>query len=164
MPTAPAARQLRHLQHQCPNHRLLRCVRHRQPLCGHGRSSLEENVCVQPFVWCKSIATSGAVTNITNITWEQAEFGIPNGRIPLSAWTSQVADTNTFVYLMERTKDSGTRRCETQGAYYPFNDPLASISTTTPTISSTRPPFPPPPPTAPRPTGLSARRDTAMRT
>ena len=82
---------------------------------------LEENVCVQPFVWCKSAATTGAVTNITNITWEQAEFGIPNGRIPLSAWTSQVADTNTFVYLMQRTKDSGTRRCETQGAYYPYN-------------------------------------------
>lgn len=82
---------------------------------------LEENVCVQPFVMCKSAATTGAITNINNITWEQIEFGIPNGRIPLSAWTSKAADTNTFVYLMERTKDSGTRRVFTQGAYYPYN-------------------------------------------
>jgi hypothetical protein len=86
---------------------------------------LEENVCVQPFVWCKSKAPSGAVTTISNITWEQVEFGIPNGRIPLSAWSYQTADTNTFVYLMQRTKDSGTRRVETQGAYYQFNDPCA---------------------------------------
>ena len=76
---------------------------------------VEENVCVQPFVWCKSAATVGAVTNITNITWEQAEYGIPQGRIPLSAWTGKITDTNTFVYLMQRTKDSGTRRCETAG-------------------------------------------------
>jgi hypothetical protein len=82
---------------------------------------VEENVCVQPFVWVKSIA-SGAVTTISNITWEQVEFGIPNGRIPLSAWSYNIADTNKFVYLMQRTKDSGTRRCETQGAYYQFND------------------------------------------
>ncbi len=82
---------------------------------------VEENVCVQPFVWTKSAATSGAVTTISNITWEQVEFGIPAGRIPLSAWDYQVADTNKFVYLLQRTKDSGTRRCETQGAYYQFN-------------------------------------------
>ena len=83
---------------------------------------LEENVCVQPFVWAKSIATAGAVTTISNITWEQVEYGIPAGRIPLSAWSYKIADTNTFVYLMQRTKDSGTRRCETQGAYYQYND------------------------------------------
>ena len=83
---------------------------------------VEENVCVQPFVWVKSAVTSGAITTISNITWEQVEFGIPNGRIPLSAWDYQITDTNKFVYLMQRTKDSGTRRCETQGAYYQFND------------------------------------------
>jgi hypothetical protein len=85
---------------------------------------VEENVCVQPFVWVKSTAASGAVTTISNITWEQVEFAIPNGRIPLSAWDYQNADTNKFIYLMQRTKDSGTRRCETQGAYYQFNDPV----------------------------------------
>ncbi len=83
---------------------------------------VEEDVCVQPFVFCKSTAGSGAVTNINNVTWEQLEFGIPNGRIPLSAWTYKTSDTNNFVYLLQRTKDSGTRRCETQGAYYQFND------------------------------------------
>ena len=70
----------------------------------------------------KSTATVGAVTNINNITWEQLEYGIPQGRIPLSAWTSKVTDTNTFVYLMQRTKDSGTRRYETAGEYYQYID------------------------------------------
>ena len=83
---------------------------------------VEEQVCVQPFVICKSVAAVGAVTNINNVTWEQLEYGIPAGRIPLSSWTGNIADTNTFVYLMQRTKDSGTRRIETQGAYYQFND------------------------------------------
>jgi len=82
---------------------------------------LEENVCVQPFVFAKSTAAAGAITTISNITWEQLEYGIPAGRIPLSAWSYQVADTNKFVYLLQRTKDSGTRRVETQGAYYPYN-------------------------------------------
>jgi hypothetical protein len=83
---------------------------------------VEENVCVQPFVICKSAATVGAVTNINNVSWEQLEYGIAQGRIPLSAWTGKITDTNTFVYLMQRTKDSGTRRCETAGEYYQFND------------------------------------------
>jgi hypothetical protein len=87
---------------------------------------VEENVCVQPFVMCKSTATSGAVTNINNVSWEQLEYGIPNGRLPLAAWTGKITDTNTFVYLMQRTKDSGTRRCETAGEYYQFNDTVTT--------------------------------------
>jgi hypothetical protein len=82
---------------------------------------IEENVCVQPFVWVKSEAASGPVTTISNITWEQVEYGIPQGRIPLAAWDYQNADTNKFIYLLQRSKDSGTRRCETQGAYYSYN-------------------------------------------
>jgi hypothetical protein len=62
------------------------------------------------------------VTNINNVSWEQLEYGIPQGRIPLAAWTSKITDTNTFVYLMQRTKDSGTRRCETAGNYYQYNN------------------------------------------
>jgi hypothetical protein len=81
---------------------------------------VEEQVCVQPFVVCKSQATVGAVTNINNVTWEQLKYGIPQGRIPLAAWTGKITDTNTFVYLMERTKDSGTRRNETAGEYYQY--------------------------------------------
>ena len=84
----------------------------------------EENVCVQPFVMVKSTAASGAVTLITNVSWEQLEDMVPNGRLPLSAWSNKIADTNTFVYLYERTKDSGTRRCETAGEYYQYNDPV----------------------------------------
>lgn len=104
---------------------------------------VEENVCVQPFVWVKSTAVSGAVTTISNMTWEQIEFGIPSGRIPLSAWSYKNSDTNTFVYLMQRTKDSGTRRCETQGAYYQYNDAVGiyiydptNASFYTPTVST----------------------------
>ena len=85
---------------------------------------VEENVCVQPFVMCKSVAAVGAVTNISNVSWEQLEYGIPQGRIPLAAWTGKITDTNTFVYLMQRTKDSGTRRCETAGEYYQYNNPV----------------------------------------
>jgi hypothetical protein len=85
---------------------------------------VEENVCVQPFVICKSAATVGAVTNINNVSWEQLEYGIAQGRIPLSAWTGKITDTNTFVYLLQRTKDSGTRRCETAGEYYQYTDPV----------------------------------------
>ena len=84
----------------------------------------EEQVCVQPFVMVKSTASSGAVTTISNVTWEQLEYGIPQGRIPLAAWTSQITDTNTFIYLCQRTKDSGTRRCETAGEYYQYTAPV----------------------------------------
>ena len=80
----------------------------------------EEQVCIQPFVVVKSVPTVGAVTNINNVTWEQLKYGIPQGRIPLSAWTGKVADTNTFVYIVERTKDSGTRRNETAGDYFQY--------------------------------------------
>ena len=82
---------------------------------------LEENVCVQPFVMVKSIA-SGPVTNINNVSWEQLEYGIAPGRIPLAAWTGHVTDTNTFIYLYQRTKDSGTRRCETAQQYFQYDD------------------------------------------
>lgn len=85
---------------------------------------VEENVCVQPFVIAKSAATAGAVTNISNVSWEQLEYGIPQGRIPLAAWTGKITDTNSFVYLLQRTKDSGTRRCETAQEYYQYNDPV----------------------------------------
>jgi len=84
---------------------------------------VEEQVCIQPFVVCKSQATIGAVTNINNVTWEQLKYGIPAGRIPLAAWTGKITDTNTFVYLMQRTKDSGTRRNETAGDYFQYTDP-----------------------------------------
>lgn len=85
---------------------------------------IEENVCVQPFVMTKSTSTSSAMTNISNVSWEQLEAGIPNGRLPLSAWTGRSgSDTTNYVYIIERTKDSGTRRCETAGEYYQFNDP-----------------------------------------
>jgi hypothetical protein len=86
---------------------------------------IEEKVCVQPFVFAKATGSGAAVTalaNIKNVSWEQLEFGIPNGFIPLSAWTYKSADTNTPIYLVQRTKDSGTRRIETAEQYFGYND------------------------------------------
>ena len=71
----------------------------------------EESVAVQPFVMCRSVAANG-VTNINNVTWEQLKEAIQLGRIPLSVWTGLSGDHTSFVYLLERTKDSGTRRVE----------------------------------------------------
>lgn len=74
-----------------------------------GGAFTEEQVAVQPFVMCRSRASAGVVTNINNVTWEQLRTAIPKGRIPYSNWSGSTADTNTFVYLFERTTDSGTR-------------------------------------------------------
>jgi hypothetical protein len=64
------------------------------------------------------------MTNISNVSWEQAEYGIPKGRLPLSSWSNKGSDTNTFIYMVQRTKDSGTRRTETAQMYYAYNDPV----------------------------------------
>ena len=85
----------------------------------------EENVCVQPFVMCKSVPAN-SVTSISNVTWEQMEYGIPKGRIPLAAWTQNIADTNSLVYIIERTADSGTRRCLTSQEAYQFGDTVTA--------------------------------------
>jgi hypothetical protein len=67
----------------------------------------EENVAVQPFVFVKS--TAAGMSSITNISWEQAKSIQNPGVIPLSAWTYNTNDLNTSIYLINRTKDSGTR-------------------------------------------------------
>jgi hypothetical protein len=69
----------------------------------------EEKVAVQPFVFVRS-AAGGGLLNVTNLTAEQLKDIIQIGRLPLSAWTTKAADTTSFVYLVNRTKDSGTRR------------------------------------------------------
>ena len=84
----------------------------------------EEDVAVLPFVVCKARTTGDLSNYVNNITWEQLEYGIPQGRIPLSAWSNKDGDdrTNKFVYLVERTSDSGTRRSETAQQYYGYGD------------------------------------------
>jgi hypothetical protein len=86
----------------------------------------EESVCVQPFVMVKSASPNPIMASITNVTWEELEYGIPNGRIPFSVWSGKSGNdnTNNFVYLIQRTSDSGTRRCETAQEYYQFTDPV----------------------------------------
>ncbi len=81
---------------------------------------------VQPFVIMKSCSTNPVMASISNVSWEQLKFGIDNGRIPLAAWTGKGTDTNTFIYLYQRTKDSGTRRIETAGADDQYNTPVTT--------------------------------------
>ncbi len=71
----------------------------------------EEQVAVQPFVMVKSIA-GGGLNNITNVTWEQLKSIIISGNLPLSAWTYNTNDHKSLIYMIQRTKDSGTRRTE----------------------------------------------------
>ena len=66
----------------------------------------EEPVAVQPFVMCHSVP----LTTISNVSNEQLKYAIQIGRIPLSAWDNLTADHANFVYLLNRTQDSGTRR------------------------------------------------------
>ena len=85
-----------------------------------GTSYNEEQVAVQPFVFVKS-NNQGAMTNINNITWEQVNYMIKAGRIPLASWTFRTNDMTNFVYLINRTKDSGTRRTTYAYAGYGYN-------------------------------------------
>jgi len=66
----------------------------------------EEQVAVQPFVMCHSVP----LTTVSNISNEQLKYAIQIGRIPLSAWSNKSTDHSSYVYLLNRTKDSGTRR------------------------------------------------------
>lgn len=81
----------------------------------------EEQVAVQPFVFVKSVSTNSGMSSIGNVTWEQIRYAIKNGNVPLSTWSFKTNDHGTAVYLLERTKDSGTRRTELAQARYGFN-------------------------------------------
>ena len=78
----------------------------------------EEQVAVLPFAMFRSPALAG--TSVTNVTWDQFREIIANGRLPLSSWTGKASDQSTYVYLIKRTKDSGTLRTETAEAGYAF--------------------------------------------
>ncbi len=86
----------------------------------------QEDVCAIPFIAVRSkdfgVGNNGLLTNIVNLTSEQLFHGIPNGYLPLSAWTYKSAHTNINVYLAQRTLDSGTRRVETACAGYQYGD------------------------------------------
>jgi hypothetical protein len=81
----------------------------------------EETMAIQPFVFLKSVPSSGPVSTITNITWEQFRSMYPKGRLPYSAWTGKTTDTNTYVYLANRTLDSGTRVTAISEILYPYS-------------------------------------------
>lgn len=79
----------------------------------------EEQVAVQPFVLCHSVP----FTTISNVSNEQLKYAIQIGRIPLSAWDNKPADHANYVYLLQRTTDSGTHRTELAQENDGFNAP-----------------------------------------
>ena len=83
----------------------------------------EESVCVQPFVWVRAMNGSSLMTNINNISWDQAKYIISAGRMKLSAWTAKAADTS-LIYCLQRTQDSGTRRVELANNGYGYQQGL----------------------------------------
>jgi hypothetical protein len=84
----------------------------------------EEQVAVQPFVFVKANAVSGNVHSITNISWEQARYVFNKGRIPFSSWSGNLSDTNNYVYLLNRTLDSGTLVTSEEEVSYLYGAPL----------------------------------------
>jgi hypothetical protein len=85
----------------------------------------EDEVAVQPFCFVKSSSTFAGMTNISNVTWEQAKALCKGGTIPLSAWSHNAADTNNPIYLVNRTKDSGTRRTTFAEVDYGFSQSVS---------------------------------------
>ena len=82
----------------------------------------EDKVAVQPFVWARAMLGNSLMTNVNNISYEQAKYIITAGRAKLSAWTMN-PNTN-LVYLIGRTKDSGTRRLMLACNGYSYNTGL----------------------------------------
>lgn len=81
------------------------------PYAVSGNPYSEEQVAVQPFVIVKSASAAAGMASITNVTWEELKYLHSAGNIPLSVWSGNVAaDYNTPIYILNRTKDSGTRR------------------------------------------------------
>jgi hypothetical protein len=89
------------------------------PFAVDGVNYQEEPVAVLPFLMVRSPALAG--TSVTNVTWDQYRTIIALGRLPLSSWTGKASDQSTYIYLIKRTKDSGTLRNETAEAGYAFN-------------------------------------------
>jgi hypothetical protein len=70
----------------------------------------EDTVAIQPFAMVKAHGTATTMNSVTNVTWEQMQGLYHQGQLPISFWTGSDSDTNTPLYLVNRTLDSGTRR------------------------------------------------------
>ena len=82
----------------------------------------EDKVAVQPFAWTRAMAGNSLMTNVNNISYEQAKYLITAGRAKVSAWT--MSPNTNLVYLIGRTKDSGTRRLMLACSGYTYNTGL----------------------------------------
>jgi hypothetical protein len=69
-------------------------------------SANTKSVGIVQFQWVKS---KGASASITNMTPQLARALFALGKLPLSFWSGNSADENTFVYATGRDPDSGTR-------------------------------------------------------
>lgn len=82
-------------------------------------SFTEKKVCVQPFIFVKSVAPGG-VQKLKNVTWQQLVtlLGSSGGSVPLSYFTGIASDYPTNIYLLHRALDSGTRVTTVQEGKY----------------------------------------------
>jgi hypothetical protein len=100
------------------------CASASTPFVASGNWS-ESAVAVQPFVLCISRSANTNMNYLTNgITAEQLKYAIGAGQIPLSAWSFNTNDRSTLITLLQRTKDSGTRRTQLAQAGLGYNAPL----------------------------------------
>lgn len=68
----------------------------------------EADVAIVVFAFVKSLALS-ANTNVSNITMQQIQTIMANGRQKLSLFTGNTATDTNFIFYVGRTTDSGTR-------------------------------------------------------
>jgi hypothetical protein len=62
---------------------------------------------IEPYVW---VGTPGlAARGVTNITTAQAQNLYQNGKLPLSFFTGNSSDSNSYVYALTRDPGSGSR-------------------------------------------------------
>ena len=66
-----------------------------------------QNVGVVTFKFVKNIRAPASLTNMTPLL---AQALWANGKLPLSMWSGNPSDSNTFVYATGRDPDSGTRK------------------------------------------------------
>jgi ABC-type phosphate transport system substrate-binding protein len=74
----------------------------------------DAQVGVLPFAWVKS--TSGA-SAVTNVTIQQLQPSLSNGRVKLSYFTGNTNDTG-YMYLVDRDSGSGTRMTAEKDALF----------------------------------------------
>jgi hypothetical protein len=90
----------------------------------------ETHIAILPFTYCRNYYTP---TTVTNLTGHQLQSLWANGLLKLSYFTGKDSDTNDFMYVTGRNKDSGSRVVCNSDAYFTGTPILYGFNTTAPT-------------------------------